>query len=134
VARFVDCKGYEYDLRLTVGKLAVVREETGVDLGKALASEGALADLMFGDPARLASVLYAVAEPVGPQIAAPDPVDFAHGLDGPALERGTEALLAAVADFFPRSKVGKAIREDLAAVLAAVDDAAIAALRSPSKR
>lgn len=130
MARFAVSGGREFTVRITVGKLAEVREETGIDLGKALASEGALADLMFGDPGRLVSVLYALCD----DAANVTPEDFAHYFDGPTLERGTEALLTAVADFFPRSKVGKAIREDLAAVLAAMDDAAIAALRSFSKR
>lgn len=129
MAKWTGCDGREWSIRLTVGSLGDVREKAGVDLGAALRSEAGLADLIFGDPAALVRMLWVLIED---QARGTDvgPVEFAHGFDGPALEAATEALLTAVADFFPRSKVGRAIRENLAQTLERLDRAIIAKLNS----
>lgn len=131
MATFVDSEGREWQVRLTVGALGDVREEAGVDLGAALRSEQGLAELVLGDPAALVKVLWVLVESQSLDKDV-DPVRFAHGFDGATLERATEALLAAVADFFPRSRVGKALRENLSAALTRMDDAVLAKLQASS--
>lgn len=121
--------GREWSIRLTVGSLGDVREKSGVDLGAALRSERDLADLIFGDPSALVRMLWVLIEDQAEGTGV-GPIEFAHGFDGPALEAATEALLAAVADFFPRSKVGRAIRENLTQTLERLDRAIIAKLAS----
>lgn len=129
MTRFKDFLGREWSLRLTVGALGQVRRETGADLGQAMRSDQALADLLFGDPATLVSVLWVL---VADQAREVTPESFANGFDGPALERATEALLAAVADFFPRSKVGAALRASLGRTLERMDQAVIERLAQAS--
>lgn len=131
MTRFKDCLGREWSLRITVGALGQVRREAGVDLGQAMRSDQALADLLFGDPATLVSVLWVLVsdQALGLEVS---PDSFAHGFDGPALERATEALLAAVADFFPRSKVGQALRTSLGRTLERMDQAVIERLAQAS--
>lgn len=132
MAVFTDAAGREWEVSLTVGDLADVRTATGFDLSGALRSEEGLVDLLFGDPARLVSVLWVLCEPaaVGTDVS---PREFAHRFDGPTLEAAGEALLQAVADFFPRSRVGRAVRENLRATLDRMDEAAVAAITSRSK-
>ncbi len=125
--RFTDVAGRAWTLTLTVGSLIDVRRETGVDLAGALKSESALSDLIFGDPATLVSLLYVLCETQA-KAAGVTPEQFGHGFDGRAVEAATEALLTAVADFFPRSRIGQAIRRNLAATMERAEDAAIRAI------
>lgn len=122
---FRDRAGRVFNLTITVGALARVKRETGVDLSRALSDDSALASLIFGDPAALVSVLYVLS---GTDV---DPEGFADGFDGPTVERATEALMAAVADFFPRARVAGAIRESLTSKLRDLDTALIDAISKP---
>jgi len=135
VPSFKDCKGREWTFRLTVGSLAEVREVAGVDLGAALRSEGAVAELLFSNPETLVKVFWALLyEQARDREHQVDPETFARGFDGPALEAATEALLGAIADFFPRSRVGRAIRENLTQTLERMDQTIIEAMTSTSNR
>lgn len=135
MSKFADCLGREWSLNLTVGALADVRRSTDCDLGKALKDEGALVELLFSDPVRLVEVLWVLVRSqaegatvlCGPDQGKPpaDAEGFARGFDGPTLERAAEALLDAVADFFPRSRVGRALRERMRQGLDRMDDAII---------
>jgi len=107
-------------VRLTVGTLADVREATGFDLAKTIVSESDLSDLLFADPARLVAVLFVVCEP-DVKARQVTPEEFAHLFVGPTLGGAGEALLGAIADFFPRSRVGAAIRANLTATLDRMD-------------
>lgn len=122
MSTFTDRYGKTHTVTLTVGSLADVKRKTGVDLSRALSDSGALADLLFTDPARLVSVLYVLTGSGG------DADEFAHAFDGPTVERASEALMGAIADFFPRSRVGKAIRENLQGMLEEMDSKLINAL------
>ena len=135
--RFTDVHGRAWTLTLTVGSLLDVRRETGVDLAGALKSEAALSDLIFGDPATLVGLLYVLCESQA-KTAGVTPEAFGYGFDGATVEAATEALIAAVADFFPRSRIGQAIRRNLTATMRRAEDEAIkvidaAAGASPSK-
>ena len=124
---FVDAKNRSWQLSLTVGDLLKVRAATGVDLGAALKSETALGELLFGDPATLVATLFVLCESQAATQAV-TPEEFGYGFDGPTLERATESLIGAVADFFPRSRIGKAIRQNLTRVLDTADAAAVTAI------
>lgn len=114
--------GIEFSIRITVGMLHKVQDETDVDLAKALGSESTLAELLFTDPSRFVSVLYVLTG------ANEEPEDFACLFDGPALESAAEALLGALADFFPRSRVGAAMKQNLQTAMTRLDDALISRL------
>lgn len=120
MSAFFDCKGRDWTLRLTVGVLADVRTHAGIDLGKAIRSEQSLSDLLFGDPSDLVKVLWVLVSKKAEERQV-TPEEFAHGFDGPALEQATEALLQAIADFFPRSRVAAALKTGLAAALEKMD-------------
>jgi hypothetical protein len=114
---------------LTFGHLDRVKAATGVDLAAAMEDRGKLAELLFKDMGRkLAEVLYELtAEQV--EAAGLTPDDWAHRFDGATVERATEALLGAIADFFPRTRIGQAIREDLPGLLSEMDEQVIDHMR-----
>lgn len=116
--------GRTWELRLTVWTLTEVQKSTGVELAKALQSEKGFADLLFADPGTLAGILWTLIEDQA-TAAGVTPEQFGRSLDGPTIEKATEALLMAVADFVPRSRIGQAIRDNLPKVLAAADAAAV---------
>lgn len=126
MTEFTDKDGRAWTLRLTVGSLAAFRA-AGIDLSKALRSAEGLAEILFADPENLVRVLWVLCEGQAKEKGV-DPQAFAEGFDGPALESATEALLSAVADFFPRTAVGKALRESQPKTLAAMDRALIQAM------
>jgi hypothetical protein len=59
---------------------------------------------------------------------------WADLFDGPTVERASSAFLEAIADFFPRSRVGKAIKEDLPGMLEEMDAEIIKTMRTKTKR
>ena len=124
---FADAKGRQWRLAITVGDLIKVRKETGVDLAGALKSDAALADLMFGDPAGLVSTLYVLCEKQAGDMKV-SPEEFGYGFDGPTVESATEALMTAIADFFPRSRIGRAIRQSMKRTMDRADEAGVLAI------
>lgn len=131
MSRFTDGNGREWALRLTVGALSDVKSDTGFDLGTAIKSEQGLADLLFSDPAQLVSILWVLCEPVATARGV-TPEDFARLFDGVTLGSAGEALLMAIADFFPRSRVGAAIKSNLQATLDRLDNLTIERINSIS--
>lgn len=127
MAVFTDRNKHQLTVNLTVGAIRKVRSETGIDLGSSLTDEKALASLMFGSPDRLVSILYVLTGSTA------DPDEFADAFDGPTLERATDALLQAIADFFPRSRIAAAIREKMSEMLNEMDQNILDQINRPSK-
>jgi hypothetical protein len=118
-AVFKDFIAQEWMLRLTVGDVADVARETGVNL--ALAGKDAdWVELLFGQPERLVSVLWCLCETQAKGLGL-SPEDFARRFDGATLEAAGNALAEAISGFFPRSRIATAIREGLPKVMAAAD-------------
>ena len=128
MAKFIDMAGREWVLRLTVGSLRDVRERAGVDLKGALQSPERIVDLIFGDVERTLEMLWALVEGQAGARGV-DAAAFAAGLDGAALEAALEALVEALVDFFPRSRVAQVMRTHLRATLARMDEAAVGAMQ-----
>lgn len=118
---FKDKNGGEWNLSLTVGLLGRIRERTQVDIGKAMRSNDGLAEVLFAEPETLVRILWIVCEQQAEKREA-SPEQFADLFDGPTIEGATEALLGAVADFFPRSKISKLIKARLPEMLAKMDE------------
>lgn len=80
-----------------------------------------LGRLLFeGFGRKMAEVLWVLCEDQAAAMKI-EPEAWADLFDGATIERATTALLEAVADFFPRSRIGKAIRENLPKMLADMD-------------
>ena len=124
MAKFVDMNGQEWALRLTVGSVADVKRETGVNL--AIASKDASwVEAVFGGDGKLAEVLWTLCAAQAKERGI-TPEQFAHLLDGQTLDRAGAALAEGVADFFPRSAVAQAMKRGLAATFAEADRRAVA--------
>ena len=132
MATFTDGRGREWSLGFTLGDFPRLRA-AGIDLGAALKDGEAMAGLLFADPERLGRFAWLMVEK---QAAERDvtPEGFADGFDGPALERLGEAVMEAVADFFPRSAVAAAIKGRQKAGLVAMDQAIIARMTDAASR
>lgn len=127
MASFKDADNREWKLRLTVGLLGDVKRDAGVDLGAAIKSPQSLAEILYTDPADLVKVLWVCVESQAKE-AGVSPEEFGHAFDGPTIEKAGEALLEAVADFFPRTAIAKRIKTDLPKLLEQVDREMIARL------
>lgn len=126
MARFTDLTGQEWTLRLTVGSVADVKKETGVNL--AIASKDASwVEAVFGTDGKLAEILWTLCEGQAKERNI-SPEAFAHLLDGETLDKAGAALGDAVASFFPRSAVAQAMKRGLAATFAEADRRAVEAI------
>lgn len=126
MARFKDRTGFEWDIVLTVGSVADVKRETGINL--ALASKDvAWVQAIYSDPEKFGQVLWTL---LAPDAGATTPEEFARRFDGATLNRAGNALGEAVADFFPRSRVAKALRENLARLMDEADEKVVKGLES----
>lgn len=127
-SRFTDETGREWKLRLTVGAVADVKRETGVNLALT-AKDNDWVELLFGeDRGRFVSVLWVLCDEQATAINV-GPEDFAHLFDAATLEAAGVALANAIVDFFPRSRIAAAIRERLPALLEEADRKAVEAIK-----
>lgn len=92
--------GRAWKLTINVTQAERVKEALNVDL---LNLYGETAGKLFSNPPLFVDVLHTLCRD---QCAAEsiDPVSFAEGLVGDAIERAADALMDAVADFFPSRK------------------------------
>lgn len=97
MAKFVDCLGREWTLRVTVADLKPLKE-VGFTF-TAFVPDTASAVLF--DPEHLMKVLRVMAH-VPPETTDDD---FHAGFDGPAMQRAGEAVLEACANFSPHSRL-----------------------------
>lgn len=134
MATFTDNAGDEWRVAFTFGLLDRIKAEAGFDLAAAMEDHEKLAGLLFKGLGRpLVEALYvACADQVEERGLTPE--DWAHRFDGPAVERATVAVLEAVADFFPRTRVGEKIRGDLPGLLKEMDDHLIRVLEQNRRK
>lgn len=120
MSQFTDRDGRTWSLGVTVGDLKPLRE-FGFDLNKIVGAGSGLGEILFAEPERLVGVLYHLCEKQAEK-AGVTPEAFACLFDGPTIEAAGEALLEAVIDFSPRSRVARELKGRLKATLAAMDE------------
>ena len=124
---FTDADGRQWSLRLTVDDIRRVRDNCDVDLLDV--GEGLLRQL--ADVVTLVDVLHCllVVECEARQI---DPVEFAGGLRGDALDDASRALMEALIDFFPsrRQPALRKLHEKAEALLTQMQTRTVALLDS----
>lgn len=115
MAKFKDCLGREWSLRITTRLLKPLRE-AGFDVGAC--AKGAEGYLPLADPETLGAALWVLCETDAraKQIAEDD---FAGGFDGPTIFAATTALMGAVADFSQTPTVAAAMKKKLPGAIAA---------------
>lgn len=94
---FKDAAGRRWRLAFTVGDLPRLRA-AGFDLATALKTETGVVEFLFGDPERLAGVLWVLCEAQA-AAAGVSPEQFAAGLDADAIDGACTALMGYVVDF-----------------------------------
>lgn len=127
MAKFKDHTGHEWRLLLTYGSAKRVKEETNVNLALAGAGATEWVDALFGDPGKLVGVLWELCAEQA-RVANVTPEQFGERFDGATLDAAGNALMEAVADFFPRSRIAQAIREKLPQLVAKAETDAITRL------
>lgn len=120
MSKFVDGKGTEWKLSLDVGLIQEVKDETGVDLS-IVSKDSSWITALFADAGKLVSILHLVCQDQIKELGL-SPRDFARRFTGEVLEAAGDALVGSIADFFPRSRTAKALRENLPKLLAKAED------------
>lgn len=123
MSRFTDYKGRQWDLHLTAGNVAAAKRETGVNLGM-VSESNEWAEMLFGPHERFVALLFVLCkDQATAQNISPD--EFLCGFDGPALEAAGNALIEAIALFFPRSRIAAALRDGMQKMLDEADRQAV---------
>jgi hypothetical protein len=127
MAKFTDHTGHEWKLLLTYGSAKRVKDVTGVNLALAGAGNTEWVNLIFDDPGKLVGILWELCEEQA-KAANVTAEQFGERFDGTTLSVAGDALLEAVADFFPRSRIAQALREKIPVALAKAEAEAVARL------
>lgn len=118
MARFQDSTGFEWDLRLNRGVLPDLKR-AGIDLDRATKEADWLGEILFGDVNVLAEGLWILLAEQA-QRAGITRDQFDRRLDVETFDRGGQALLDEVIDFFHRGRA-KQIKARLPQMLAAIE-------------
>jgi len=113
MATFKDNAGRTWTLAINIGAIQRVRDRLKMDL-----LEAAEADLLARfarDAVLLVNALWCLVEPEARQRGVSDE-EFGVAMTGGALDGATDALVAALLDFFPRPQRAKALGKMLALV------------------
>lgn len=130
MATFTDAKGREWEVKLSVGLLRRIKTETAIDLSYAMTNPNGLWQVMSASPVDLASALWMAVNGKGDEAAR---AEFEDGLDGEAMQKVVECLLSATADLFPRTEIGKKLKENIGKSLAELDRKVIEELEKPEQ-
>ena len=98
MADFLDNRDREWTLTIDVNSIRRVRADPGIDLMGVL--DGPLLIRLASDPVLLVDTLYTLCAAQA-ETAKISPEEFGQGLTGDAIEKAGNALLEALADFFP---------------------------------
>jgi hypothetical protein len=134
-ASFTDRHGRTWTLLLTFGVVDRIKEHTNgdIDFHDIMEDSTKLAKLLMDkNGRRMCECLYVICEKQI-QDAGLTPEEWADSFDGRTIDRAMTGVIGALADFFPRSKVGGAIKTDLPAWMEQLDNKTIADMRNRNR-
>ncbi len=131
MAKFKDAEKRQWSLKITVGALKRVKDETEIDMGFVVNGELDKLKDVLSCPFSIAAVLYTLCSD---QIEEREltPEEFSELLYGDTFEKAVEALIESILDFFPRQKA-QVLRDALAKEKARQDKELEKALEELSK-
>lgn len=100
---FTDADGRYWNVEVVIPTVRRVRERLQVELLEIVDVNGELFQRIAKDPCLLCDVLFVICQRQAESMQVTDE-DFGRALRGDALELATEALLYAIADFFPNQR------------------------------
>lgn len=121
MASFTDGEGATWQVRLTVGHLAALRADFGLDPNKMVRSDEEFAKLFDLDPEKLVGALYLICE-AQIEKAGLSPAQWAGRFDAETVQAGTVAFGDAVLDFFPRRKIAQSLQKNFHKALERLDE------------
>lgn len=121
MAGFTDGKGTFWRTDLTFGLVEDIQEKIELDLNLLINDPEKFGSLLLQTPKKLVELLWCICErqAMDEGISAKE---FGYLFDRATLDKATNAIMESVISFYPRSSVGKAIREKLPRLLEKVDE------------
>ena len=127
MAKFTDLVRREWTISLTSGDLRRVREQAGLDLGKALTNTDRLAELLFGDVEMFGKVVWVLIEKQANALSI-TPEEFADGFDRDTFESASSAITDAILDFTQPRTVAEKKKEAIRGLKIAVEKVVVSQL------
>lgn len=101
---FTTTDGTAWELRVNVGTIKRVHDETGLRLTDLFATNNKMAEF-FSDDLKFCEVLFATVRPQAEKLGKTVD-DFLSGIDGTVITEAVGALMEELADFFPEPRKG----------------------------
>lgn len=103
MAKFKDSEKRSWSLKITVGSLKKVKDDTTIDLGYIASGKLENLEATLSNPFDLCAILYSLCED---QVEERNmtPEDFASMLHGDTFEAAIETFVESILDFYPRQK------------------------------
>lgn len=118
--RFEDNKKQEWKMELTVGTVMDLKEEVDIDLDDVIKNPNRIASILAESPQKLVSMFYVVCKDQIEKLKL-SPRDFAARFNRETIDKATEAFIAAILLFYPRTSAGNVLTEKLPAMLVKMD-------------
>jgi hypothetical protein len=130
--RFKDNVGFEWEITLDAPKIKQCRQDCGIDLVDS-DSTGKAYDHISTDPCALVDTLWCLCRKQA-EANKIDQEQFAARITGDTLELAADAMMAAVADFFPkrRAELTRTVAAKAQAIRAAGMEAALKRINDPA--
>lgn len=120
--KFTDSMGRDWIVKLNVGLVEQVQEDTDVNLDSLLETPEKFASILAQTPKKLVQILWVLCEDQAAEYGV-DPKQFGFLFDRDLLDKASQAFLEAVLLFYPRSVAGRTVAGKLPQLLAKMDQA-----------
>lgn len=118
--KFIDTNQREWEIKLNVGLIEDISEQTGIDLDEMMQEKSNMSKLVFASPRKLVEILYVCCQDQITKIPL-TPREFASGFNRESLDSASNAFLEALILFYPRTSAGKVLAEEFPQLLAKMD-------------
>lgn len=118
--KFKDKFDREWEIKLDVGLIEDIQDQTGVNLDDVMNDKTEISKLIFTTPRKLVEILYVMCEKQIKQVPL-TPREFASGFDRDSLDAASDAFLQSIILFYPRTSAGKVLAEEFPRMIAKMD-------------
>lgn len=117
---FKDRENREWEVKLDVGMIEDIKDETGVDLDDLMKEKSKMSEMIFAETRKLVEIMYVICKEQINKIPL-TPREFAKGFDRQTLDSASDAFLNALILFYPRTSAGKVLAEEFPQMILKMD-------------
>lgn len=117
---FKDTAGRIWQVKLNIGMIEDIQEETDIDLDQVMQEKSKISELIFATPRKLVEILYVICQEQIKQIPL-TAREFGRAFDREVLDKAADAFLQSLLLFYPRTSAGKVLAEEFPQLILKMD-------------